>query len=92
MLVKRSGEMSVKQLVFKQYFSHDSTDELKIIKMFRVDVTERTGLIGIPVRGGNEEGIVWIEDFLAELVEPFSGQSSHVDSFFSVEFDLNLLL
>ena len=63
MLVERSGEVALKQLVVKDGLGQEAANKLKVAEVVRIEVGGRVDGVGDPVSWGDtEQHIVWVED------------------------------
>lgn len=61
-LVERLREVSVQRLSVGDRLAHDPPHELEVHEVVGVDVGHRVGLECRPVRGGDEQRVVLVED------------------------------
>ena len=88
-LVDGSAEVTIQRTTFVQSLSDHPADELEEHQVLGVDVTEYIGVEGGPVRGDrNEQCVVGVEHLSRHDLEPFSSDTSGVDSFFAVETNI----
>jgi hypothetical protein len=83
--------MAVENTAFIKCLTDNPANELEEHEMLAVDVAEWIGMECCSV-GGNwvEESIVGVEHLLSQDLEPLAGYSTSVDTFFSMESNVEL--
>lgn len=90
MFIETSCEKCFHKLFIPKCFSYNLSYEIEILDNMESTMNFETifiWLIGISTSRESEKSIIFIKDFFRKYLEPFSGESSCIHSFFSFEFN-----